>query len=104
MNGEDLIGLMTERDYARNVILKGRSSAEMRVRELIVAPPVTVSPQHTVEDCMRLMSQHRIRHLPVLRERRVAGIVSIGDLVNWTISAQSETIHQLQDYIAGAYR
>ena len=104
MRGDQLHGVMTEREYARNVALKGRSSAEMRVAELVTAAPVTVTPSHTIADCMRLMTEHRVRHLPVLHEHRVTGIVSIGDLVNWIISAQSETIHQLENYIAGPYR
>ena len=104
MNGDLLIGVMTEREYARNVALKGRSSAEMRIAELLTAAPVTVTPAHTIEDCMRLMTEHRVRHLPVLHDHRVTGIVSIGDLVNWIISTQSETIQQLENYIAGPYR
>ena len=104
MRGDQLHGVMTEREYARNVALKGRSSAEMRVAELVTTAPVTVTPAHTIADCMRLMTEHRVRHLPVLHEHRVVGIVSIGDLVNWIITTQSETIHQLENYIAGPYR
>ena len=104
MRGDQLHGVMTEREYARNVALKGRSSAEMRVAELVTTAPVTVTPAHTIADCMRLMTEHRVRHLPVLHENRVTGIVSIGDLVNWIISTQSETIQQLENYIAGPYR
>ena len=104
MRGAQLLGVMTEREYARNVALKGRSSAEMRVAELVTTAAVTVGPAHTVADCMRLMTEHRVRHLPVVRENRVTGIVSIGDLVNWIISTQSETINQLENYIAGPYR
>ena len=104
MRGDQLIGVLTEREYARNVALKGRSSAEMRVKELVTTAPVTVTPAHTIADCMRLMTEHRVRHLPVLHDNRVTGIVSIGDLVNWIISTQSETIQQLENYIAGPYR
>ena len=104
MSGDQLVGLMTEREYARNVALKGRSSAQMRIAELITATPATVTPEQTIEDCMRLMTQLRVRHLPVLQNQQVTGIISIGDLVNWIISAQTETIHQLENYIAGPYR
>ena len=104
MRSDQLIGVMTEREYARNVALKGRSSAEMRIAELVTTVPVTVTPAHTIADCMRLMTEHRVRHLPVLHNNRVTGIVSIGDLVNWIISTQSETIQQLENYIAGPYR
>lgn len=104
MSGDQLVGLMTEREYARNVALKGRSSAQMRIAELITAKPATVTPEQTIEDCMRLMTQLRVRHLPVLQNQQITGIISIGDLVNWIISAQTETIHQLENYIAGPYR
>ena len=104
LSGDQLVGVMTERDYARNVALKGRSSAEMRVAELVTTAPVTVTPAHTIEECLRLMTEKRVRHLPVVHEGRVTGIVSIGDLVNWIISSQSDTIQQLENYIAGPYR
>lgn len=104
LSGEQLVGVMTEREYARNVALKGRSSAEMRVAELVTTAPVTITPAHTIEECMRLMTEKRVRHLPVVHEGRVTGIVSIGDLVNWIISSQNETISQLENYIAGPYR
>ena len=95
-----LLGVVSERDYTRKVALKGKSSKETKVRE-IVAPAVTASPSHTVEECMKLMTAHRVRHLPVLDGGRLVGLVSIGDLVNWIISAQSVTIHQLESYITG---
>ncbi|HKQ37461.1 MAG TPA: CBS domain-containing protein [Verrucomicrobiae bacterium] len=103
MSGERLLGVVTERDYTRKVALHGKSSKETRVREIISADYIWASPFHTVEDCMRLMTHHRVRHLPVLEGNRVTGIVSIGDLVNWTISAQHEAINQLENYIAGQY-
>jgi len=96
-----LIGIMTERDYTRKIALKGKSSKQTPVREIISGKVVSVSPSHTVEDCMRLMTDHRVRHLPVLSGDKILGIVSIGDLVNWIISAQTTTIHQLQTYITG---
>jgi CBS domain-containing protein len=99
--GEKLVGIISERDYTRKVALRGKSSKQTAVREILSGQVIHVSPEHTVEECMRLMTEHRIRHLPVLVEGRLAGLVSIGDLVNWIISAQTSTIEQLQTYIAG---
>jgi CBS domain-containing protein len=98
---EKLLGVISERDYTRNVALKGRSSRETKVREIISSPVVSATPDHSVEECMRLMTSHRVRHLPVLYGEKLVGIVSIGDLVNWTISAQDAAIEQLKSYIAG---
>jgi CBS domain-containing protein len=99
--GERVVGIISERDYTRNVILKGRSSRETRVGEIIMNSVLTASPDDSVEECMRVMTQHRVRHLPVLHEEKLVGIISIGDLVNWTISAQNAAIEQLESYIAG---
>lgn len=99
--GEKLIGIMTERDYTRKVALKGKSSKQTAVREIVSGEVIRVQPENTVEECMRLMTEHRIRHLPVLEDGKIVGVISIGDLVNWIISAQSSTIHQLQTYISG---
>jgi CBS domain-containing protein len=96
-----LIGIISERDYSRKVILKGRSSKETPVREILSGHIIFVTPDHTVEDCMRLMTEHRVRHLPVLEGEQIAGVVSIGDLVNWIIGAQNSAIHQLETYITG---
>jgi CBS domain-containing protein len=96
-----LVGIMSERDYTRKIALKGKSSKQTPVREIISGKVVSVNPSHTVEDCMRLMTDHRVRHLPVLCDNNILGIVSIGDLVNWIISAQTTAIHQLQTYITG---
>lgn len=103
MSGERLLGVVTERDYTRKVAIKGKNSKDTPVREIISSPCISASPFHTVEDCMRLMTHHRVRHLPVLEGERVIGIVSIGDLVNWTINAQHQAINQLENYITGQY-
>ena len=100
MQGDALIGVLTERDYTRKVMLKGKSSRDTRVREVLTAPLV-VRRADRVEDCMKLMTSQRVRHLPVVEGERVIGIVSIGDLVNWTIGAQHVTISQLEGYISG---
>lgn len=99
--GNKLIGILTERDYTRKIVLKGKSSKQTPVREILSGDLIHVTPHHTVEECLRLMTDHRVRHLPVLEGDKIAGLVSIGDLVNWIISAQSHTINQLQTYIAG---
>ena len=96
-----LIGIISERDYTRKVALKGKSSKELKVREIIPDRVLNVTPQHTIEDCMRTMTEQRVRHLPVLEGQEIAGIISIGDLVNWIITAQSTTIRQLETYISG---
>jgi CBS domain-containing protein len=98
-----LAGIISERDYARKVILKDRSSKETQVWEIMTDRVITASPDNTVEECLRSMTEHRIRHLPVLDGENVIGIVSIGDLVNWTITAHEETIVHLQGYIQGRY-
>ena len=96
-----LVGIISERDYTRKVMLKGRSSKDTPVRDILSGVIVHVTPEHTVDECLRLMTEHRVRHLPVLEAEKIAGGVSIGDLVNWIITAQSSTIHQLQTYITG---
>jgi len=98
---DKLAGIISERDYTRKVVLKGKSSRTTAVKEILSSHVIHVSPSQTVEECMRLMTDHHIRHLPVLDGEKIVGIVSIGDLVNWIISAQHTTISQLQTYIAG---
>jgi CBS domain-containing protein len=96
-----LVGMFTERDYARKLALHGKSSKETHVREIFTGVVITVKPHDSIEDCMKLMTEHRVRHLPVVDKENVVGIVSIGDLVNWTISAQDAQIAQMEQYIAG---
>ena len=101
MRGNELIGIVSERDYARKVILKGRSSKDTPVAEIMTAAPICVDPASTVDDCMRLCTDQRVRHLPVMDNASVVGVVSIGDLVKAVIDDQAVEIDQLQRYIAG---
>jgi CBS domain-containing protein len=100
---EGLCGIISERDYARKVILLGKTSRETCVADVMSSPAATVSPGDTIDDCLRTMTDYRLRHLIVVEGGRPVGIVSIGDLVNWIISAQGEMIGQLHSYIAGNY-
>lgn len=101
MQDDALLGIMSERDYARKVIIKGRSSESTRVAEIMTSDVVTTSSSQTVNDCMNLMTERKIRHLPVVEDDAVIGMISIGDLVEAIISDQQEEIEQLEHYISG---
>jgi CBS domain-containing protein len=102
VENDKLIGIISERDYTRKVILKGKSSKETRVQEIMTQQLVTANPGDTVVDCMRVMTEKRVRHLPVMEEGKMTGMLSIGDVVKWLISAQAATIENLEQYISGA--
>jgi CBS domain-containing protein len=103
LSGGHLTGIVTERDYARKVVLMGRASQETRVREIMTKPVLFIREDGTLDDAMRLMTTRKLRHLPVLNGDDVVGVVSIGDLVSWMLDAQHKAIQQLQGYINGAY-
>ena len=96
-----VVGVLSERDYSRKVVLRGRTSRDTRVGEILSSPVLTVRPSDSIGKCMQIMSGRRIRHLPVLEGDQLVGLVSIGDLVNWIINVQQQTIQQLHGYIAG---
>jgi CBS domain-containing protein len=101
LEGERLVGIFTERDYARKVILRGRSSRESSIGELMTQNLLTISPNHTVDDIMAIMTENRFRHLPVVDHGKLVGIVTIGDAVKAVMEEQRQTIAQLSSYIAG---
>jgi CBS domain-containing protein len=103
MSAGKAVGIISERDYARKVILRGQSSRTTLVNEIMTSQVIFAGPDQGVEECMSIMTKNRIRHLPVVEGERVLGIVSIGDLVKWVVSEQEETIEQLQNYITAKY-
>ncbi|MCZ6819543.1 MAG: CBS domain-containing protein [Calditrichaeota bacterium] len=102
LDQEKMVGILSERDYARKVILQGKSSKNTPVKEIMSSKVVYIRPEQTVEDCMALMTDKRIRHLPVLENRKLVGLISIGDIVRAVISEQEFIIHQLENYITGS--
>jgi CBS domain-containing protein len=98
-----VVGMFSERDYSRKVILQGRTSRDTTVGEILSHPVFTIAPEDTIEACMELMTAHRIRHLPVVDDGKLIGVVSIGDVVNWIMHAQRHAIQQLSGYISGQY-
>lgn len=103
MENEKLVGIVSERDYSRKVMLKGKTSRNSYVREIMTTELTTANPRETVQECLRFMTDKHIRHLPVMADGDLRGVVSIGDLVKHVISTQSATLDQLKDYIAGGY-
>lgn len=103
MENDKLVGIVSERDYSRKVMLRGKTSRTSTVREIMTTELTIAHPRETVEDCLRFMTEKRIRHLPVIADGSLRGVISIGDLVKEVISAQSATLDQLRDYISGGY-
>ncbi len=100
---DKLVGILSERDYARKGILIGHDSRQTLVHQMMTSPVISVTPQHTVDECMAIMTEHHVRHLPVLHGEAVVGLISIGDLVKWVISSQANAIQELQGYIKSGY-
>jgi CBS domain-containing protein len=103
LEGDRLVGMISERDYARKVILLGRGSRETSVAEIMTVNLKTVGLNDSVQECMQIMTENRVRHIPVLEEDKLAGLISIGDCVNWIISAQTAAIDDLERFVTGAY-
>lgn len=103
VENDEVIGVLSERDYSRKVVLQGRTSRDTLVGDILSRPAITVNCADSIETCMKLMTSRRIRHLPVVEDGRLIGLISMGDLVNWVMQSQRQTIQQLQGYISGEY-
>ena len=98
-----VIGILSERDYTRKIALHGKSSKTTEVKEIMTSPTNTITPTHTIDQCMQMVTDKRCRHLPVVEGDTIVGMISIGDLVNWIINAQNAALEQMEHYISGGY-
>ena len=103
VENDEVVGMLSERDYTRKIALFGKSSKTTKVRDIMTSPITTIEPTHTIDQCMQLITDKRCRHLPVVQGSQIVGMISIGDLVNWTMNAQDAAIEQMESYIAGGY-
>jgi CBS domain-containing protein len=103
VENDRVIGILSERDYTRKIALHGKSSKTTKVKEIMTSPTNTITPTHTIDQCMQLVTDKRCRHLPVVEGDKIVGMISIGDLVNWIINAQNAALEQMENYISGGY-